>query len=104
MIEVFQRARASGRYDEVQRQDANGVRSLDRAYALTNQQEYFAETTEAFFSRNDFFPFCREELEIHDPHACRLLAQLWGCPADSARQDLPTAAAGQRQGSAADTE
>ena len=104
VIEVFKRAQASGRYDKVERQDANGNKSIDRAYALTNQQEYFAETTEAYFSRNDFFPFCREELEIHDPHACRLLAQLWGCHADSARQNLPTAAAGQRQGSVADTE
>ncbi len=83
VIEVFQRAQASGRYDEVERQDASGIMSLDRAYALTNQQEYFAETTEAFFSRNDFFPFCRVELEAHDPHACRLLAKLWGCPAAS---------------------
>jgi len=104
VIEVFKRAQASGRYEKVERQDANGNKSIDRAYALTNQQEYFAETTEAFFSRNDFFPFCREELEIHDPHACRLLAQLWGCHADSARPDPPTAAAGQRQGSAAVTE
>ena len=78
VIEVFQRAQASGRYDKVERQDARGRRTIDRAYALTNPQEYFAETTEAYFSRNDFFPFCREELEAHDPHGCRLLGQLWG--------------------------
>jgi hypothetical protein len=28
---------------------------------LSNPMEYFAEATEAFFSRNDFFPFTREE-------------------------------------------
>jgi hypothetical protein len=101
VIEVFKRAQASGRYDEVQRQDADGVRTLDRAYALTNQQEYFAETTEAFFSRNDFFPFCREELEAYDPHACRLLAKLWGCP--PVRTGVPAETA-MPQGASAATE
>jgi hypothetical protein len=78
VADTFERARASGTYDRVERQDAEGRRTTDRAYALTNPQEYFAETTEAYFSRNDFFPFCREELEAHDPHACRMLSQAWG--------------------------
>jgi Asp-tRNA(Asn)/Glu-tRNA(Gln) amidotransferase A subunit family amidase len=77
VADTFERARASGTYDRVERQDAEGRRTTDRAYALTNPQEYFAETTEAYFSRNDFFPFCREELEAHDPHACRMLEKLW---------------------------
>ena len=34
---------------------------------MTNPKEYFAETTEAFFTRNDFFPFTREELEAARP-------------------------------------
>jgi hypothetical protein len=79
VIAAFERARAAGIYDRVERQDAKGQRTADRAYALTNPQEYFAETTEAYFSRNDFFPFCREELESHDRHACRMLQRLWGC-------------------------
>lgn len=76
--ECFERAKASGKYESVQRLDAKGQRTMDRAYAMTNVQEYFAEATEAFFSRNDFFPFYREELQQHDPHACRMLKQLWG--------------------------
>jgi hypothetical protein len=51
-----------------------------RAYALTNDREYFAETTEAFFGRNDFFPFDRAELERADPAACEMLRQAWGLP------------------------
>ena len=85
VIECFERAKAAGNYERVQRQDAKGRLTMDRAYALTNPQEYFAEVTESFFSRNDFFPFCREELQQHDPQACRMLRQLWGCgvtPAD----------------------
>jgi hypothetical protein len=51
-----------------------------KAYALTNDQEYFAELTEAYFGRNDFFPFDRQELEKHDPEGYRLLRQVWGEP------------------------
>jgi hypothetical protein len=76
---AFERARASGTYDRVERRDAAGRTRIDRAYAVTNPQEYFAEMSEAFFSRNDFFPYCREELERHDPTACRMLERLWGC-------------------------
>ena len=36
-----------------------------------------AESTEAFFLRNDFFPFNRAELKQHDPEMEQLLASLW---------------------------
>ncbi|MGB2820794.1 MAG: hypothetical protein WBF17_07430, partial [Phycisphaerae bacterium] len=51
-----------------------------RAYAMTNQMEYFAELSEAFFGTNDFFPFVRAELRNHDPEAHKLLEKLWGEP------------------------
>ncbi|MEY4567376.1 MAG: hypothetical protein RLY14_2346 [Planctomycetota bacterium] len=73
----YERAKASGSYNRVERQDSEGVKTLDRAYALTNPMEYFAETSEAFFSRNDFFPFNREELHAHDPQMEQLLDKLW---------------------------
>ena len=76
--EAYERAQASGRYDQVERRDARGNTQIDRAYALTNPAEYFAETSEAFFSTNDFFPFVRKELERIDPHGCAMLARLWG--------------------------
>ncbi len=62
----------------MQRQDSEGRKRLDRAYALTNAKEYFAECTEAFFTKNDFFPFTRDELQKHDPEMFDLLTQLWG--------------------------
>lgn len=77
--EAFARAKASGKYEKVERWFGNGrPNSVEKAYALSNPQEYFAETTEAFFSRNDFFPFDREELKRHDPEVFQLLGQLWG--------------------------
>ena len=48
-----------------------------RAYALNNDQEYFAECTEAFFGTNDFYPFVRSELQQHDPNMYQLLRKLW---------------------------
>jgi hypothetical protein len=49
-----------------------------RAYALVNEREYFAEISEAYFCRNDFYPFTREELQKHDPRGYLLLQELWG--------------------------
>ncbi|CAN5902604.1 hypothetical protein BH11VER1_BH11VER1_12070 [soil metagenome] len=75
---AFQKAKATGKYDQVLRQDSEGRRRLDKAYAMTNAKEYFAECSEAFFARNDFFPFTREELKQHDPEIFALLEKLWG--------------------------
>jgi hypothetical protein len=60
-------------YDEVLH--INGRKQ--KHYALTNQMEYFAEQSEAFFGTNDFFPFVRSELEHHDPRMFALLQKLW---------------------------
>ncbi|TWT89429.1 sulfatase-like hydrolase/transferase [Stieleria varia] len=75
---VFDRAVASGKYESVLRQDANGNRRPDRAYALSNHKEYFAELSEAYFSKNDFFPFDRTELLETDPEGARVVKEAWG--------------------------
>ena len=75
---AYEKARASGKYDRVERQDSEGRKHLGRAYALTDPQEYFAEGTEAYFSRNDFFPYNRAELQQHDPEMFELMARAWG--------------------------
>jgi hypothetical protein len=75
---LYQAAKAGGGYERVERRDAEGNTQMDRAYALTNPAEYFAETTEAFFSRNDFFPYTHEQLKQHDPAMHALLGKLWG--------------------------
>jgi len=78
---AFEKAKASGTYDRVERQDSEGRKRMDRAYALTDPQEYFAEATEAFFTRNDFFPYTADELRQHDPEMFALLSRLWGVEA-----------------------
>ena len=74
ILSAFAQATKKGSYDAVLR--AGGKR--ERAYALNNEQEYFAELTEAFFGVNDFFPFVRTELAHHDDAGYRALAKAWG--------------------------
>jgi hypothetical protein len=76
---AYDRAKASGSYDKVERWFGDGrPNTHERAYAMSNPMEYFAEASEAFFSRNDFFPFNRGELKRHDPEMEQLVAKLWG--------------------------
>ena len=79
---AYEQAKAGKSYDHMERRNGNGrPNTFERAYAMTNPQEYFAENSEAFFSRNDFFPFDRAELKKHDPKMCALLQKLWNLPA-----------------------
>lgn len=76
---AFEKARNSGIYDKVDR--FNGEKIVkDKAYALSNPMEYFAESTEAYFGKNDFFPFNRKELKEADPEMHDLIEKLWNAP------------------------
>ena len=46
-------------------------------YATTNHKEYFAEATEAYLYRNDFYPFVRAELHAHDPEIHAIMKTVW---------------------------
>ena len=70
---VFRQAVLKKSYDRVARKNGKP----QKAYAMTNSQEYFAETSEAYFGQNDFYPFHRRELLEHDPDMFHLLAKLW---------------------------
>lgn len=70
---AYDRAKISGIYEAVLRNNGK----TEQAYAMTTPMEYFAETSEAFFGVNDFFPFHKAELQRHDPDMAELLARLW---------------------------
>jgi hypothetical protein len=57
---------------------ANGKRV--RHYALTDEKEFFAEMTEAYFGVNDFFPFNQAELKEAEPEIYELLRTIWEAP------------------------
>jgi len=74
IIEIFKKAEAAGIYEKSLLYTGKMVRH----YGLSNHKEYFAEGTEAYFYRNDFYPFCRAELQEHDPLLHDLLVAIWG--------------------------
>jgi dipeptidyl-peptidase-4 len=73
VIAAYERAKEAGIYEKVLLYTGKTVRH----YGLNNHKEYFAEGTEAYFYRNDFYPFVRAELKEHDPPLYELLARLW---------------------------
>jgi tetratricopeptide (TPR) repeat protein len=49
-----------------------------RPYASTNEYEYFAELSCAYFNKLNYFPFNREELRKYDPTGYRMMELTWG--------------------------
>lgn len=78
--EAFQAAQASGKYENVEQRMGDGQSRMGRSYALSNDKEYFAEGTEAFFGVNDFFPFHADQLKRHDPKLYAVLKRVWRVP------------------------
>ena len=76
IIGAFEGSRDAGYYDEV-----GHISGRPRKhYALTNQMEWFAETTEALYGTNDFHPYVRSELREVDPEGAALVQKLWREP------------------------
>ena len=71
--EAYDHALAQNLYADIKH--ANG--KTQRAYALTNEKEFFAELTEAYFGRNDMYPFVRSELETYDPKGFAMVKAAW---------------------------
>ncbi|MEM7011181.1 MAG: metallopeptidase [Verrucomicrobiota bacterium] len=74
VIAAYEKARESGKYKNVLLY--TGRRVLH--YGMTNHKEYFAEATEAYFNRNDFYPFVQAELKEHDPDMHAVMVEIWG--------------------------
>lgn len=74
ILKAYKQAKQSGKYEKVLSYTGRTVRH----YGMTNHKEYFAECTEAYFGRNDFYPFVRAELHKHDPAMYDLLVEIWG--------------------------
>lgn len=70
---ALEAARRAGLYAMVD----NAYGDRQPAYALTDAHEYFAELSEAWFGRNDFFPYARAELKAYDPRGAALMQAAW---------------------------
>jgi hypothetical protein len=78
----FDAAVASGAYDNVMFVSGG----TKKAYALTNEKEFFAEVSESYFGCNDFYPFDRRQLASFDKPTYEMLVAAWGLPAGEARE------------------
>ncbi len=74
LLSAFNSAGNHGLYESV----ASAQGSAGRAYALNNYLEFFAELSEAYFARNDFYPFTRDELHQYDPTGYAMIESVWG--------------------------
>jgi hypothetical protein len=72
--EVYKNAMEKGIYDAVLCRYSLSTKH----YGANNRGEYFAESSEAYFGANDFYPFVRAELKEYDPDMYYLLQNLWG--------------------------
>ncbi|WP_152098540.1 hypothetical protein [Lacipirellula parvula] len=75
---AYERAKSSGTFEKIRHINGKTVRH----YALNNDEEYFAETTEAYFGKNDFYPFNRVELKEFDPDGFALMQEVWEAKED----------------------
>jgi hypothetical protein len=69
----FNRIKESQLYEMV----SHNMGGKQKAYALTNRFEYFAESTESFFGKNDFFPYDQEDLKGFDFLTYLLIKEKW---------------------------
>ena len=74
VVESYRKAMEEKSYERVLLYTGRTVKH----YGATNHKEYFAEGTEAYFYRNDFYPFVRAELKQHDPDLHNALEKVWG--------------------------
>lgn len=74
ILAAYRNAMDKGLYKKVLTYSGKEV----EAYAATNEKEYFAEATEAYFYRNDFYPFLGSELKQYDPVGYDLMVEIWG--------------------------
>ena len=77
ILAAYRKYKEAGHGDAVLLVDGRRVKH----YALTDQKEFFAEMSEAYFGTNDFFPFVHGELKESEPEIHALLRDIWGSPA-----------------------
>jgi hypothetical protein len=76
ILKAYRQTMARGFYDSVE----YNHRTMQRAYGASNEKEYFAELSEAYFGINDFFPYTRVQLRKYDPLGYQLMEEVWGQP------------------------
>ena len=74
VLAVWKKFCDSGKYKSV----LTSKGAMREHYGLTDQKEFFAEMTEAYFGSNDFYPFVTGELKQAEPETFKVLEEIWG--------------------------
>jgi hypothetical protein len=75
IVKAYENARQRKLYRHLQ-DEAGSM--IDKAYAIENPIEYFAELSCMYFAGCDYAPHNRKELEAYDPEGCAMIRELWG--------------------------
>jgi len=70
----YNKAKTEGLYRKV---SYTNTKNKYDAYALTNEMEYFAEISEAYWGKNDYFPQKRNALSQYDPTGYQTVKTSW---------------------------
>jgi hypothetical protein len=74
VMDAWKKFSASGKYQSTLTYGG----TMGKHYGLTDQKEFFAEMTEAYFGSNDFYPFVGGELKQAEPEIYQLMEEIWG--------------------------
>lgn len=72
---AYQNAQRTGLYRDIKSKTGYPIA---KAYALTNEREYFAELSKTYLYKSSTFPFTRQELEQYDPVGYQLMREIYG--------------------------
>lgn len=75
---AFQQAKERKLYEKVPHVYYGKYQEPGKAYAMTDDMEFLAEITEAYFGFNDWYPFTWQDLQKHDPVSWKLMEKIWG--------------------------
>jgi hypothetical protein len=81
IVAAWKNATDQGLYRNVT--DNDDGKHYDRAYALTNASEYFAELSCMFFFTCNYPPLNRRELKLYDPIGYAMIETAWGVAGES---------------------
>jgi dipeptidyl-peptidase-4 len=76
ILSQYHGAQLSGRYNAVRHSSGR----IERAYAMQDHMEFFAQLSEAYFGTSGVFPFTREDLKEFDPGSFRVISKAWERP------------------------
>lgn len=71
---AFLQAKQKGLYTNVEDYKGN---TINQAYALQNQREYFAELSAMFFVGGNYYPYDAETLSKYDTEGSQMIRSLW---------------------------